>query len=399
MNIGIISTWYERGASYVSKAYADLLSENNNIFIYVRDGEYVKNDEKWSDKNVTWGWELFSSDIHFPHFKKWILDNKLNLLFFNEQRDFEIILKTKKAFPDIVIGSYIDYYTQEMVPKFKFYDFVICNTKRHYSVFKEVTNCFYVPWGTDVNVFTPNERKEHEKLTFFHSVGMSPRKGTSKLVTAFIKGELYEKSKLILHTQVDISKIVNYSIEELERYNIEVIHKTVGAPGLYHLGDVYVYPTTLEGLGLTIYEALAAGMPVIITDCPPMNEVVTEKVGQLVTVDKYYTREDAYYWPLAEVNGDSLCEAMKYYVEHQNEIKELQKKAREYAVKNWNWNDRKEEVNKIFDTAYRLDSDYCIDIELKKMKREKLNILLKSLFPFMPDRIEQMLERHIKGRN
>lgn len=398
MNIGIITTWYERGASYVSKAYADLLQAKNNVYIYVRDGEYAKSDEKWSQNNVTWGWELFSTDIHFTHFKKWILENKLDILFFNEQRDFEVILKTKKAFPNIVIGSYIDYYTQEMVPKFKFYDFVICNTKRHYSVFKDVTESYYVPWGTDVELFTPNGRKEHEKIVFFHSVGMSPRKGTRKLVKAFIKGELYKNSRLILHTQIDISRVTDYSLEEMQQYGIEVIHKTVGAPGLYHLGDVYVYPTTLEGLGLTIYEALAAGMPVVITDCPPMNEVITEEVGKLVSVDQYYTREDAYYWPLADVNEDSLCEAMRYYIENQDELQKFQKKARDYAVQKWNWNDRENEVNRIFKTACRVNEGYDIDFELKKIKRERINNLLKTLFPIMPDRMEQMLERYITRR-
>ena len=209
---------------------------------------------------------------------------------------------------------------------------------------------------------------------------------------------MYKKSKLILHTQIDISRVTNYSLEELKKYEIEVIHKTVGAPGLYHLGDVYVYPTTLEGLGLTIYEALAAGMPVVITDCPPMNEVVSDEVGKLVAVDKYYTREDAYYWPLADVNEKSLKDAMKYYVEHQDEIADMQKKARDYAVKHWNWNDRETEVNKIFETAHRVNEGYDIDSELKKMKREKLNVLLMSLFPIMPDRIEQMLQRRINGR-
>jgi len=53
---------------------------------------------------------------------------------------------------------------------------------------------------------------------------------------------------------------------------------------LYYLGDVYVYPTTLDGLGLTVYEALASGLPVIATDVAPMNEIITEDNGKLVKV-------------------------------------------------------------------------------------------------------------------
>ena len=66
---------------------------------------------------------------------------------------------------------------------------------------------------------------------------------------------------------------------------IEFIEKTVSAPGLYFRGDVYLYPTRLEGIGLTICEALASGLPVITTNDAPMNEFVIDgETGYLVDV-------------------------------------------------------------------------------------------------------------------
>ena len=35
--------------------------------------------------------------------------------------------------------------------------------------------------------------------------------------------------------------------------------------GLFSTGDVYVYPTIKEGVGLTITEAMCTGMPVVTT--------------------------------------------------------------------------------------------------------------------------------------
>ena len=56
MNIGIITTWFERGAAYVSKQFEDIFSLNHNVFIYARGGEkYAKGDPKWNRPNVTWG--------------------------------------------------------------------------------------------------------------------------------------------------------------------------------------------------------------------------------------------------------------------------------------------------------------------------------------------------------
>src|SRR5699024_6815073 len=140
----------------------------------------------------------------------------------------------------------------------------------------------------------------------------------------------------------------NYKIKDLKKYNIEIIEKTVTAPGLYYLGDVYIYPTMLDGLGLTMYEALASGLPVITTDHPPMNEVIDNDVGYLVDVDYLRSREDGYYWPLDIVNEKSLINGMKSIIKDGDKLNEMKGLSRERAIKQWNWNDRTEQVNNIF---------------------------------------------------
>ena len=56
MNIGIVTTWFERGASQVSRQYRDLLNKKNNVFIYARGGEkYERNNPIWDTQDVTWG--------------------------------------------------------------------------------------------------------------------------------------------------------------------------------------------------------------------------------------------------------------------------------------------------------------------------------------------------------
>lgn len=351
MNIGFVSTWFERGAAYVTKAYIDALKENNEVFVYARGGEQEGiNDPKWDLPFVTWGLRLYGTHINFKHFSKWIKSNNIECIFFNEQHEFEIVHKVKKHFPKLKIGSYIDYYKENTVAEFKIYDFLICNTKRHYSVFKWHPQCYYVPWGTDVNLFKPYE-KEEEELTFFHSAGMSLRKGTKLLIEAFICGELYKSSKLLIHSQLDLEKTFNYTTEYLKKHNIEIIQKTVTAPGLYKMGDVYVYPTTLDGLGLTLYEALSSGLPVITTNNAPMNEVINKDIGYLIEVDFYHSRSDAYYWPLSICKKESLIEGMMWFVSNRENLSKIKTKARTEALKKWDWEDRFEEVNEIFSEA------------------------------------------------
>lgn len=83
MNIGFVSTWFERGAAYVTKAYIELLKDENNIYIYARAGEkYGKGDPNWDWENVTWGLQLEGTRINFNHFKKWIKKNNIEVIFF-----------------------------------------------------------------------------------------------------------------------------------------------------------------------------------------------------------------------------------------------------------------------------------------------------------------------------
>ena len=56
MRIGIVTTWFERGAAYVSRQIRDsLLRDGNDVFIFARGGEeYARNDENWDGPNVHW---------------------------------------------------------------------------------------------------------------------------------------------------------------------------------------------------------------------------------------------------------------------------------------------------------------------------------------------------------
>lgn len=365
--IGFVSTWFERGASYVTRQYIDLLKEKNEIFVFARGGErYAQGDPKWDWENVTWGRRKDTTEerIYWRQFKKWIEDNQLNILFFNEQRENSIVIKTRLEFPELIIGSYMDYYTVETVKEFDVYDFLICNTRRHYSAFNWHRQCFYLKWGTDTELYKPGE-EIHEELTFFHSAGMSERKGVKSLLRVFMESDLHTKSKLVIHTQVPLQRFVDYSTEELEKNNVEVIEGTVSAPGLYYKGDVYAYPAKLDGLGLTLYEALASGLPVIGTDIPPINEVIDDNVGRLVRVKEQINRNDNYYWPLCIIDEENLYEQMKFFVDNKELLEQLKRNAREKALNEYTWNHRKDELNQIFDSVVRMDN-----VPLAQLKQE-----------------------------
>jgi 1,2-diacylglycerol 3-alpha-glucosyltransferase len=328
MNIGIVTTWFERGAAYVSRQYKEVLEPTHNVLIYARGGEATaKGDPNWDGPYVTWGKEMpdhLLAVIDLNDFKRWLLKNKIEVVIFNEQTSWPPIFLCNKL--GIITGAYVDYYTAETVPFFACYDFLVCNTKRHYSVFDWHPHCWYIPWGTDLNIFKPSIAPEtgNHAVRFFHSSGMSPfRKGTDLLLQAFTT--LDGNAHLIVHGQNPLKQKLPElasTIDALEQAGrLTSIEKTVSAPGLYHLGDVYVYPSRLEGIGLTMAEALACGLPVIATDHPPMNEFVyPPENGRLVAVDELTPRSDGYYWPQSFVNVDSLRQAMQSYIHHSDQL-------------------------------------------------------------------------------
>jgi len=345
--IGIVTTWFERGAAYVSKQFKEVWEKNNEVYIYARGGEDLAiNDPKWTTKNITYGKRYSYTNldlIDLNHFEKWIKDNELDIVFFNEQHIWDSVLLCNKL--GVISGSYIDYYTHDTVPLFDVFDFLICNTKRHFSVFKDHPNVFYIPWGTNQRIFNESQKKETDlqEVTFFHSAGMNPyRKGTDFLIRAFSNLDV-DNSKLIIHTQISILKFfpfLNKICKNLiQAKKLEIILKTVSSPGLYHKGDVYVYPTRLEGIGLSIVEANSCGMPVITTNQAPMNEfIINNHNGSLINVNSTKKRNDNYFWDESNIDVDHLTRIMKEYVLNIEELEKRKQKSLIYSNDNFDWN-------------------------------------------------------------
>lgn len=348
MNIGIVTTWFERGAAYVSKAYLNVLATEHNVFIYARGGEQcAKENADWDATYVTWGKQVqgfIATTIDWDDYKNWVLSNNLDVVIFNEQHSWDVILKSHEQL-DALLGTYIDYYTPETVSFFRLYDFLLCNTKRHFGVFKDHPAALFIPWGTDVDLFVPQPKpKWQQDVVFFHSAGLSPyRKGTDLLIKAF--SSINTKARLVIHAQkaLELNSEIMQIVSSDKR--IEIVVKEVGAHGLYHLGDVYVYPSRLEGIGLTIAEALSSGLPVITTDCPPMNEfIVNDYCGKLIEVEDKAVREDNYYWPKTMCSISSLSQAMEFFVSNPDSILKYKDNARKHAVENLSWHNNAREL-------------------------------------------------------
>ncbi len=53
-------------------------------------------------------------------------------------------------------------------------------------------------------------------------------------------------------------------------------------PSLYRCADAFVFPSLKEGWGLVVLEAIACGLPVIVSRCPPFTEFLTDQQALFV---------------------------------------------------------------------------------------------------------------------
>lgn len=374
MKIGIVTTWFERGAAYVSRQYMEVLQKTDDVFIYARGGErYAKDDPNWNLVNVYWG-KRSPADMRIydgtyidkRDFKSWIDNNEIELIIFNEQRYYPVLLWCKDW--GIRTVAYVDYYTEQTIPFFDIYDCLICNTRRHAFAFRNNPNARFLKWGTNVNLYKPSIER-HEIVTFFTSAGMAPvRKGTDYVIRAFYQMKDRKKAKLLIHTQVPLDKAVpemNGIVKELlEEGSLEIVNQTVTAPGLYCKADVYVYPSRLDGIGLTLMEAAASGLACITIDNAPMNEFVEDSFGCVCDVDYFYSRSDGYYWPIGVTNVDSLSNKMSSFVNGSFDLTQMKKNARDYAVSELDFSKNMSELHCVLEnTKFQNDKNIYNRIE------------------------------------
>jgi len=114
---------------------------------------------------------------------------------------------------------------------------------------------------------------------------LEKKKNIPLLVEAFalLKEEHPEiKEKLVLIGQASFGyDEIKYIIEEYNLNNEVIMPGWVGEtdlPYLYNQARVFIFPSRHEGFGIPVIQALACGVPTVVSDLPVMREVAGEAV-------------------------------------------------------------------------------------------------------------------------
>lgn len=114
-------------------------------------------------------------------------------------------------------------------------------------------------------------------------------------------------------------------------------------PGLYAACDCLVHPYRGEGFGLPILEAMACGLPVIVTAGGAADDFATEEFAYRIPATRRTIGDTISGMKLTgpgwllEPDAAELALRMKWVVGHREEARELGRRASEYARREWTW--------------------------------------------------------------
>jgi glycosyltransferase involved in cell wall biosynthesis len=203
-----------------------------------------------------------------------------------------------------------------------------------------------IHWGVDEELYYPLERPERPTFTFGHLGALSIRKGTDLLIKAF--QEAFPKE--ITDVRLICKSSYNTYPFDVKDKRITVYISTWPHADIlsqfYKQIDCFVFPTRGEGFGLTPLEAMATGVPVIVTGWSGPLEYMTPEVGWLIdhtlspakNFSDIIYKEDCGNW--AEPSKDHLVELMRYAYNHRDEVKAKGIAAAKYVKENWLWSQK-----------------------------------------------------------
>lgn len=202
-----------------------------------------------------------------------------------------------------------------------------------------------IHWGVDPEKFYELERPERDVFTFGTMGALSKRKGTDILIEAFQKAFPTEKDVRLLcktsyHGFMGAVKDPRVKIDMTPVPHQELLDN------FFRETDCFVFPTRGEGFGLTPLEAMATGIPAIVTGWSGPVEYMNNDVGWLINYNidpaKEFTdnvyREECGKWATPLL--DHLVSLMRHAYENRDEVRQKGKNAAKHVRDNWLWQDK-----------------------------------------------------------
>jgi L-malate glycosyltransferase len=185
------------------------------------------------------------------------------------------------------------------------------------------------PWGVDLKNFSPQvaPRTAHDGFTLLCNRSWEPNYGVDVLARAFVRVALTRPDvSLILvgggSQGAEIRSILmRGGVEERVTFPGHISNHDL--PRFYNMADLYISASHVDGSSVSLMEALACGLPCIVSDIPANMEWVTDGVNG---------------WIFPDGDDEALARAILGALEKRQHLPAIGHNARNTAEEKADWN-------------------------------------------------------------
>ncbi len=147
------------------------------------------------------------------------------------------------------------------------------------------------PWGVDLSHFTPKDwpLNSDDSFTIFCNRSWEPNYGVDAVVRAFVKvAQQREEVSLMLLSGGSQGALIRDILLKggvMDRVTFPGFISNSGLPRFYHMADLYISASHVDGSSVSLMEALACGLPCAVSDIPANREWVTDGVNGWIFPD------------------------------------------------------------------------------------------------------------------
>ena len=205
------------------------------------------------------------------------------------------------------------------------------------------------PWGVDLQHFTPKNWKtgqtdqQENAFSLFCNRSWEPRYGVDVLARAFVRvaGSRPELSLILLGGGSQGARIRQILLNGgvLDRVTFGGQISQTELLRWYHWADVYISPSHVDGSSVSLMEALACGLPCLVSDIPANKEWVTEG-------------ENGWLFPDGDV--DALAEKILQAMDQRKSLSKIGNVARTVAEERADWKKNSAKLMQAYEQALQL---------------------------------------------
>lgn len=205
------------------------------------------------------------------------------------------------------------------------------------------------PWGVDLAHFNAADRQfqvgQEEGFTLFCNRSWETNYGVDVLARAFVIAAKKKPgiSLLLLAggSQAGVIRDIFMQGGVLDRVTFPGQIGQTDLPRFYHMADLYISPSHVDGSSVSLMEALACGLPCLVSDIP---------------ANKEWVQDDKNGWLFPDGDHEALAAKILQAVEQRQSLPAIGAGARQTAVEKANWPQNVKTLMQTYDSVVQAKS-------------------------------------------